>query len=158
MYDLKKANAKLFWLKTLFLIFALGAPVSLLAIRYELVTDFTGQKISGIVFFIVLIALWVFRGQVMDWVNKRTRFSTFRSILYGLSKIWIFPIIWILALIIKKEAEELMFIVQWLTVFEVIAFLGIQPFIEYITKKIEREERKKEMREAISESGGVSIR
>jgi len=158
MYDLKKAKRQLLLLKLLFTLFSLAIPIGFVTYKYEFFTEFNGYKAGFTAFIFTLLLLWKYKKEVGRWLNDRKTFSLFRSVIYGFSKVWVFPLIWVVALMIKMEAENLMFIIQWVTASECIAFMVLQPIIEKITKQIEREERKKEMREAMLEVGEVTIR
>ena len=78
-------------------------------------------------------------------------YSIWKYIILGLNKIFIFLLIWVIALLAEAQIGNLAFCLGWIAVCSAIAYLAINPFIEKYDYIVKKEIRKSETKEALKE-------
>ena len=110
------------------------------------------RRISGktIGIILLLLVLFRFRKKILDWINT-WEYSIWKYIILGFNKIFIFLLIWVIALLAEAQIGNLAFCLGWIAVCSAIAYLAINPFIEKYDYIVKKEIRKTETKEALKE-------
>ena len=134
---------------TILIILALIVTI-LIGMKYKLFTQFNGIKLTFIGIILLLLVLFKFRKRILDWINT-WEYSIWKYIILGLNKIFIFLLIWVIALLAEAQIGNLAFCLGWIAVCSAIAYLAINPFIEKYDYIVKKEIRKSETKEALKE-------
>lgn len=137
-------------LSILFCIVDFAIPIVLIGMKYKLFTQFNGIKLTFIGIILLLLVLFKFRKRILDWINT-WEYSIWKYIILGLNKIFIFLLIWVIALLAEAQIGNLAFCLGWIAVCSAIAYLAINPFIEKYDYIVKKEIRKSETKEALKE-------
>ena len=148
--EIKLAKQNRLWLRILFCLVDFVAPILIIGMKYKLFTNFNGIKITLIGAILLLLVLFRFRSKLLSWINS-WEYSTFKYILLGLNKIFIFILVWVVAMLAEAHIGNLAFCLGWIALCSAIAYLAINPFIEKYDYIVKREIRKEETKEALRE-------
>lgn len=155
---LQKAKRFRLLFRSLFALFAFFLPGLIISTKYKLITEFTGYKLSIVAIVLLIIFIWRFKEKLLEWI-KSWEYSIIKYILLGLSKVAAFILILTVLLLARTGLENLIFCIEWICLFECIAYLIIYPFEEKFDTEVKRIlrgiERKEDYKEAISELGGI---
>lgn len=155
--DLKVEKRWRFIFRTLFALVAFVLPVVIISLKYKLITQFTGYKLSAVGLILCIVVLWRFKSRLMEWINS-WEYSIMKYVLIGFSKVYIFLLVLAILIMARQGLENLIFCIEWICVCECIAYLIIYPLEEkhdYNVKRVIRGiERKEDYKEAIRELGG----
>lgn len=147
---IKQAKRWRLILMIVFCIINFVLPVVFIGIKYKLFTEFNGTKLTLLFIIVALLVTWRFRVKLKEWVNK-WEYSIMKYIILGFSKIFIFILLWIVAMLVQAKIGNLVFCTGWIAVCSAVAYLGINPFIEKFDYIVKREIRKQETKEALQE-------
>ena len=140
--------------RILFSLVAFFLPILVISIKYKLITHFNGYKLSVIALILCIIIIWRFKTQVMEWINS-WEYSILKYILLGFSRVYLFIIVAVILTVAQKGLENLLFCIEWICVFECIAYLVIYPLEEKHDHNVKRlirgAERKEDYIEALKE-------
>lgn len=148
--EIKLAKQNRLWLRILFCLVDFVAPILIIGMKYKLFTNFNGIKITLMGIILLLLVLFRFRAKLLAWINS-WEYSTFKYILLGLNKIFIFVLVWVVAMLAEAHIGNLAFCLGWIALCSAIAYLAINPFIEKYDYIVKREIRKEETKEALRE-------
>ena len=148
--EIKLAKQNRLWLRILFCLVDFVAPILIIGMKYKLFTNFNGVKLTLIGVILLLLVLFRFRAKLLAWINS-WEYSTFKYILLGLNKIFIFVLVWVVAMLAEAHIGNLAFCLGWIALCSAIAYLAINPFIEKYDYIVKREIRKEETKEALRE-------
>ena len=148
--EIKLAKQNRLWLRILFCLVDFVAPILIIGMKYKLFTNFNGVKITLMGVILLLLVLFRFRAKLLAWINS-WEYSTFKYILLGLNKIFIFVLVWVVAMLAEAHIGNLAFCLGWIALCSAIAYLAINPFIEKYDYIVKKEIRKAETKEAIRE-------
>jgi hypothetical protein len=155
--DLKVEKRWRFIFRALFALVAFVLPVVIISLKYKLITQFTGYKLSAVGLILCIVVLWRFKSRLMEWINS-WEYSIMKYVLIGFSKVYIFLLVLAILVMARQGLENLIFCIEWICVCECIAYLIIYPLEEkhdYNVKRVIRGiERKEDYKEAIRELGG----
>lgn len=178
MEELKKAKLWRFILRILFFVVAIILPAVLMITHFELTKEVTTTKTKVtfygfIVFFILFVLIWKFKGKLGAWIEK-WEYSYMKYFFIGLSKIWIYILVAIVIIYTKatiNSAVELAtngiktavstafntieYCIIVIASCETVAYLVIAPIEEkfdyQVKRYIRKQERKEDYKEAIRE-------
>ena len=140
--------------RILFGLVAFFLPILVISIKYKLITHFNGYKLSIIGLILCIIIIWRFKTRVMEWINS-WEYSLLKYILLGFSRVYLFIIVAVILIVAQKGLENLLFCIEWVCVFECIAYLAIYPLEEKHDHNVKRllrgAERKEDYIEALKE-------
>lgn len=146
-----------FIFRALFALVAFVLPIVIISIKYKLITQFTGYKLSAVGLILCVVVLWRFKSRLMEWINS-WEYSIMKYVLIGFSKVYIFMLVLAILLLARQGLENLIFCIEWICVCECIAYLVIYPLEEkhdYNVKRVIRgNERKEDYKAAIKEMSG----
>ena len=148
--EIKLAKQNRLWLRILFCLVDFVAPILIIGMKYKLFTNFNGVKLTLMGIILILLVLFRFRAKLLAWINS-WEYSTFKYILLGLNKIFIFVLVWVVAMLAEAHIGNLAFCLGWIALCSAIAYLAINPFIEKYDYIVKREIRKEETKEALRE-------
>ena len=152
----KEKNFRLFY-RILFALAAFVAPLIIVSIKYNLITEFNGYKLSAVGLILCIIILWCFKNKLVEWISN-WEYSIMKYILLGFSKVYIFIIILAVLVLAEQEIANLKFCIEWVCVCEAVAyliFLPLEQSHDYKVKRIIRgNERKEDYKSAIKELEG----
>lgn len=148
--EIKLAKQNRLWLRILFCLVDFVAPIIIIGMKYKLFTNFNGVKLTLMGAILLLLVLFRFRAKLLAWINS-WEYSTFKYILLGLNKIFIFVLVWVVAMLAEAQIGNLAFCLGWIALCSAIAYLAINPFIEKYDYIVKREIRKEETKEALRE-------
>jgi len=152
MTELVKQKRIRFWLRLLFIVVAYGIPFGVLAWRFDFFQFKEAEvKISGVVILLGVLLLFQFRKEVQSWIES-WEFSLTKVVLLGLGKVWAFLLALSIITLARYGLTNIEYIVGWISVPQIIAYLFIKPFSEQADYRIKREIRKQEVKEALQES------
>ena len=137
-------------LRIMFCLVDFVLPIVFIGVKYELFEEFTGIKLTLIGAILALLVLFRFRAKLLAWVNS-WEYSVMKYIILGLNKIFIFILIWVVAMLAEAHIGSLAFCLGWIALCSAIAYLVINPFIEKYDYIVKKELRKAETKEAIRE-------
>ena len=143
--------------RILFALVAFILPIIIISIKYKLITQFTGYKLSAVGLILCIVVLWRFKTRLMEWINS-WEYSIMKYVLIGFSRVYIFLIVLAILIMARQGLENLIFCIEWICVCECIAYLIIYPLEQkhdYNVKRVIRgNERKEDYKEAIRELNG----
>lgn len=148
--DIKVAKRNRLILRILFCLVDFVVPIVLIGIKFKLFTEFNGIKLTIMGVMVLLLVLFRFRAKLLAWVNT-WEYSIWKYIVIGINKIFIFILLWVVAMLAEAQIGNLAFCLGWIAVCCAIAYLGINPFIEKYDNIVKRELRKAETKEALRE-------
>lgn len=148
--DIKAAKRNRLILQILFCLVDFVIPVVFIGLKYKLFTRFNGIKLTMIGLMLLLLILFRFRNKLLAWVNS-WEYSIWKYIILGINKIFIFILVWVIAMLAEANIGNLSFCLGWIAVCSAVAYLAINPFIEKYDYIIKRELRKTETKEALRE-------
>ena len=148
--DIKQAKQYRLILRILFCLVDFVMPIVFIGIKYKLFTQFNGLKLTLIGIILLLLILFKFRAKLLAWVNG-WEYSIMKHIILGLNKIFIFLLIWVIAMLAEAQIGNLAFCLGWIAVCSAVAYLAINPFIEKYDYIVKKEIRKTETKEALRE-------
>lgn len=155
---LQKAKRLRLLFRSLFALFAFFLPGLIISLKYKLITEFTGYKLSVVAIVLLIILVWRFKEKLLEWI-KSWEYSIMKYILLGLSKVAVFILALTILLLARTGLENLIFCIEWICLCECIAYLVIYPFEEKFDNQVKRIlrgiERKSDYKEAINELGGI---
>ena len=173
MEELKLAKRNRLICRIAFILISFIIPTVVMIVKFELMDCFmqTETKTTShltfygfIACFLILCLLWKFKARLFAWIEK-WEYSYAKYILLGLSKIWIFLVIFIVILFTKRAVtnavSEFYSVIEFcmviICVCECIAYLVVYPFENkydtQIQRLIRKQERKEDYKEAIAEMG-----
>ncbi len=101
--------------------------------------------------------MFQFRAEVYTWIES-WEFSLLKIFLLGLGKVWAFLLALGIIALARFGIDNIEFIIGWISVPQIIAYLTIKPFSERADHMVKRELRKQEVKEALQESNvGVPL-
>ena len=148
--DIKEAKMRRLILRILFCLVDFVIPIVFVGIKYKLFTQFNGIKLTMMGMILLLLVLFRFRAKLLAWVNN-WEYSIMKYIILGINKIFVFLLIWVIAMLAEAQIGNLAFCLGWIAVCSAIAYLAINPFIEKYDYIVKKEIRKAETKEAIRE-------
>lgn len=148
--DIKEAKRLRLILQILFCLVDFVIPVVFIGVRYKLFTEFNGIKLTFMGMIVLLLVAFKFRAKIITWING-WEYSIWKHIFLGINKIFIFLLIWVIAMLAEAHIGDLAFCLGWIAVCSAIAYLAINPFIEKYDYIVKKEIRKAETKEAIKE-------
>ena len=148
--DIKQAKLYRLILRILFCLVDFVIPVIFMGIKYKLFTQFNGIKLTFMGIVLLLLVMFRFRAKLLAWINT-WEYSIMKHILLGINKIFVFILLWVIAMFAEAQIGNLAFCLGWIAVCSAIAYLVINPFIEKYDYIIKREIRKAETKEAFKE-------
>ena len=148
--DIKTAKRNRLILRILFCLVDFVIPIVFIGIKYKLFTEFNGFKLTFLGIIILLLVAFRFRAKILAWVNN-WEYSVFKYIILGVNKIFIFLLIWVVAMLAEAQIGNLAFCLGWIAVCSAVAYLAINPFIEKYDYIVKKEIRKSETKEALRE-------
>lgn len=155
MNKITELKSQRFWLRMLFIAVAYVLPFTILAIRFNFFQFKEAEvKLSGVVILIGVLLLFQFKKEVQTWIES-WEFSLLKVVLLGLGKVWAFLLALAIITLARYGLENFEFIIGWISVPQILAYLFIKPFAEEADYKIKREIRKQEVKEALQETSSV---
>ena len=148
--DIKQAKLYRLILRILFCLVDFVIPIVFIGIKYKLFTQFNGIKLTMIGMILLLLVVFRFRAKLLAWVNN-WEYSIWKYIILGINKIFVFLLIWVIAMLAEAQIGNLAFCLGWIAVCSAIAYLAINPFIEKYDYIVKKEIRKSETKEALRE-------
>ena len=148
--DIKEAKMRRLILRILFCLVDFVIPIVFVGIKYKLFTQFNGIKLTMMGMILLLLVMFRFRAKLLAWVNN-WEYSIMKYIILGINKIFVFLLIWVIAMLAEAQIGNLAFCLGWIAVCSAIAYLAINPFIEKYDYIVKKEIRKAETKEAIRE-------
>lgn len=148
--DIKQAKHYRLVLQLLFCLVDFVIPVIFIGIKYKLFTQFNGIKLTMMSIILLLLVVFRFRAKLLAWINN-WEYSIWKHILLGVNKIFVFLLIWVIAMLAEAQIGNLAFCLGWIAVCSAVAYLIINPFIEKYDYIVKREIRKAETKEALRE-------
>ena len=152
MNNLNTYQTHRFWLRFLFVAIAYIVPFTVLAFRFNFFEFREAEvKFSGLVILVGVLLLFQFRAEVYTWIES-WEFSLLKIFLLGLGKVWAFLLALGIIALARFGIDNIEFIIGWISVPQIIAYLTIKPFSERADHMVKRELRKQEVKEALQES------
>ena len=148
--DIKQAKLYRLILRILFCLVDFVIPIVFIGIKYKLFTQFNGIKLTLIGMILLLLIVFRFRAKLLAWINN-WEYSIWKHILLGINKIFVFLLIWVIAMLAEAQIGNLAFCLGWIAVCSAVAYLAINPFIEKYDYIVKKEIRKSETKEALRE-------
>ena len=148
--DINQAKQYRLILRILFCLVDFVIPIIFIGIKYKLFTQFNGLKLTMIGLILLLLILFRFRNKLLEWINT-WEYSIWKHILLGINKIFVFILIWVVAMFAEAQIGNLAFCLGWIAVCSAIAYLAINPMIEKYDYIVKKEIRKSETKEALRE-------
>lgn len=148
--DIKQAKLYRLILRILFCLVDFVIPIVFVGIKYKLFTQFNGIKLTMMGMILLLLVLFRFRAKLLTWINT-WEYSIMKHIILGINKIFVFLLIWVIAMLAEAQIGNLAFCLGWIAVCSAIAYLAINPFIEKYDYIVKKEIRKSETKEALRE-------
>ena len=137
-------------LRILFCLVDFVLPIIFIGIKYKLFTQFNGFKLTFIGLILLLLVVFRFRAKLLAWVNT-WEYSIMKHIILGINKIFIFILLWVIAMLAEAQTGNLAFCLGWIAVCSAISYLAINPLIEKYDYIVKKEIRKSETKEALRE-------
>lgn len=123
MWKKRLLQYSLFWLYT---IFSIGIPILLIVEKYKLFKEFNGMKLTVVCIFVILLLLFYFRKHISQFIDNMP-VSTVKSIFVATREmiplIVFFGAFYGAKLLITKEANDILFIVEWTFIFNILAYI-----------------------------------
>lgn len=148
--DMKTAKHYRLILRILFCLVDFVIPIILIGIKFKLFTEFNGIKLTIIGIIILLLVLFRFKAKIIEWVNS-WEYSIWKHVFLGINKIFVFILIWVIAMLAEAQIGNLAFCLGWIALCSSIAYLLINPRIEKYDYIVKKEIRKQETKEALQE-------
>ena len=148
--DIKQAKLYRLILRILFCLVDFVIPIVFVGIKYKLFTQFNGIKLTMMGMILLLLVMFRFRAKLLAWINT-WEYSIMKHIILGINKIFVFLLIWVIAMLAEAQIGNLAFCLGWIAVCSAIAYLAINPFIEKYDYIVKKEIRKSETKEALRE-------
>lgn len=148
--DIDQAKKYRLIFRILFCLVDFVIPIIFIGIKYKLFTQFNGLKLTMIGLILLLLILFRFRNKLLEWINT-WEYSIWKHILLGINKIFVFILIWVVAMFAEAQIGNLAFCLGWIAVCSAIAYLAINPTIEKYDYMVKKEIRKSETKEALRE-------
>lgn len=148
--DIKQAKLYRLILRILFCLVDFVIPIVFIGVKYKLFTQFNGIKLTMMGMILLLLVVFRFRAKLLAWVNN-WEYSIWKYIILGINKIFVFLLIWVIAMLAEAQIGNLAFCLGWIAVCSAIAYLAINPFIEKYDYIVKKEIRKSETKEALRE-------
>lgn len=148
--DIKQAKLYRLILRILFCLVDFVIPIVFIGVKYKLFTQFNGIKLTMMGMILLLLIVFRFRAKLLAWVNN-WEYSIWKYIILGINKIFVFLLIWVIAMLAEAQIGNLAFCLGWIAVCSAIAYLVINPFIEKYDYIVKKEIRKSETKEALRE-------
>ena len=148
--DLKKEKRLRFLFRALFTLVAFVFPIVIISIEFNIVTKFSGFKLSAMGLLLLVIVIWRFKSKLMEWINS-WEYSVMKYVLIGFSRCYIFILIVAMLILAKQGIDSLIFVCEWISVAEIIAYTILYPLEQKYDFLIKRELRKQETRETNAE-------
>lgn len=148
--DIKQAKLYRLILRILFCLVDFVIPIVFIGIKYKLFTQFNGIKLTMMGIILLLLVVFRFRAKLLAWVNN-WEYSIWKYIILGINKIFVFLLIWVIAMLAEAQIGNLAFCLGWIAICSAIAYLAINPFIEKYDYIVKKEIRKSETKEALRE-------
>lgn len=148
--DIKQAKLYRLILRILFCLVDFVIPIVFVGIKYKLFTQFNGIKLTMMGMILLLLVMFRFRAKLLAWINT-WEYSIMKHIILGINKIFVFLLIWVIAMLAEAQIGNLAFCLGWIAVCSTIAYLAINPFIEKYDYIVKKEIRKSETKEALRE-------
>lgn len=151
---LKKAKIWRLILRIAFAVIAFILPLVIVSMKYNLITEFSGYKLTATGIILGVTIIWRFKNRLMEWVTS-WEYSIMKYVLIGFSRVYIFLIILAILLMARQGLENLIFCIEWISLCQCISYLVLYPIeqkFDYQVKRILRGiERKQDYKEAIKE-------
>jgi hypothetical protein len=148
--DIKTAKRNRLILRILFCLVDFVIPIIFIGIKFKLFTEFNGIKLTIMGIIILLLVVFRFRAKLLTWVNN-WEYSVWKYIILGINKIFVFILIWVIAMLAEAQIGNLAFCLGWIAVCSAVAYLAINPYIEKYDYIVKKEIRKSETKEALKE-------
>ncbi len=152
--SLKQAKTLRLVFRLLFVACAFVTPTLIIGFKYNIITRFSGYKLSVIGMFLLIAIAWAFKNKALEWV-KTWEYSIWKYIILGISKVWLYILILIVLYAAQRGVDKLIFCAEWFAVCEIVAYLIIYPLeqrYDFIVKRmISKNERKEDVKEALRE-------
>ena len=148
--DLKKEKWLRFLFGTLHYITAFGLPLLIVAWKYNLFQEYKVYKLSVIAIIICLCLLFKFRKSIIENISK-WQYSVFKHIILGINDIAVWIIIVVILLLAQEHLETLTITFIYIGAANTLAYMVFLPLYEKFNSIIEKETRKNEMREVLTE-------
>jgi signal transduction histidine kinase len=148
--DITTAKRYRLILRILFCLVDFVLPIVIIGLKYKFFTQFTGIKLTLMGAIVALLVLFRFRAKLLAWVNT-WEYSVMKYIILGINKIFIFLLVWFVAMLAEAHIGNLAFCLGWIALCSAIAYLVINPFIEKYDYIVKKEIRKAETKEALRE-------
>lgn len=148
--DIKTAKRNRLILRILFCLVDFVIPIIFIGIKFKLFTEFNGIKLTIMGIILLLLVVFRFRAKLLTWVNN-WEYSIWKYIILGINKIFVFILIWVIAMLAEAQIGNLAFCLGWIAVCSAVAYLAINPYIEKYDYIVKKEIRKAETKEALKE-------
>jgi len=140
-----------FWLRLLFIGIAYLLPLIIMGFKFDFLTFKEAEvKISGLFLIVAVMLLFQFRKEVQTWIES-WEFSLLKVVLLGIAKVWAFILAMVIIALARYGIDNIEFIVGWVSVPQIVAYLFIKPFAEKADYLVKKEIRKSEIKEALQE-------
>lgn len=151
MDKIKRHKQNRFWLRLLFILIAYITPLAILAIKFNFFQFREAElKISSTFIIVGVLLLFQFKKEVYTWIES-WEFSLLKIVLLGFAKVWAFLLAIGLIAVARFGIDNIEFIVGWIAIPQITAYLVIKPFSEREDHLVKRELRKVELKEALQE-------
>jgi len=107
-------------------------------------------KVSGLFLIVAVMLLFQFKKEVHQWIES-WEFSLLKVVLLGIAKVWAFILALGIIALARYGINNIEFIVGWIAIPQIIAYLFIKPFAEKADYLVKKEIRKSEIKEALQE-------
>lgn len=148
--DITTAKRYRLILRILFCLVDFVLPIVIIGLKYNLFSQFTGVKLTLMGAIVAILVLFRFRAKILSWVSS-WEYSVMKYIILGINKIFIFLLIWFIAMLAEAHIGNLAFCLGWIALCSALAYLVINPFIEKYDYIVKKEIRKEETKEALRE-------
>lgn len=148
--NLKKEYRLRFLFRFLFTLVSFVFPAIIIGIKFDIINNFSGIKLSIMGLLLLVITLWRFKNKLMEWINS-WEYSIMKYILIGFSRCYIFILIAVVLTLAQHGLDNLIFICEWVSVAEIVAYTILYPLEQKYDFLIKRELRKQETRETNTE-------
>jgi chromate transport protein ChrA len=163
--SIRRAKFNRFIFRLLFFLIGYVAPLTFI-FGYELYKKeqkITLTTVGLAVVLIVLMLIWRFKRKLINWINT-WEYSILKYILLGISKVYIWIIVFVVTFLIHKaydkpitpeqikQAEQIVVSFYVVSVAQCVAYLLIAPIESYFDYKVKRLIRKKERKEDYKEA------
>jgi hypothetical protein len=148
--NLKKEYRLRFLFRLLFALVSFVFPMVIVAIKFDIITQFNGFKLTVMGMLMLIITIWRFKNKLMEWINS-WEYSIMKYILIGFSRCYIFILIVAILILAQKGLANLIFVCEWISVAEILSYTVIYPIEQRYDFIIKRELRKQETRETNAE-------